>query len=92
MAMNWRVQNDTNKNLTVGSFGISDNMQARLRVPANQIRDLPPPQLTDGDRIFVAWDDSGGQIYATAVSEVDAALGSRISVQVIDNRMDVAHS
>ena len=97
MAMKWRVQNDTSVNLCIGSFGIQNNMQARMQVPANQTRELRDHngnllQLTDGDRMFVAWDDFTDQIKVSAGLRVDSSLGTSITVLVTDTGMDVSYA
>ena len=97
MPLRWRVQNDTAKTLIVGSFGIQDNMTARLRVPANSIRELRDAAgnfllLTEGNRMFVAWDDFADDIINSAEFRVDSAAGSAMTVLVTDTGMDVSFS
>ena len=72
-------------------------MQARLQVPAGQSKELRDQfgnliQLSDGNRMFVAWDDFTDQVLTSAPFRVDPSLGSAISVLVTDTGMDVGYS
>ncbi len=98
MAMKWRVVNDSAVNLCVGTFGIENNMQARLKVPAGQTRELRDQNgnlrfLSDGHRAFIAWDDFTDEIKGHNPFLVNSSSGTSITLKIFDNfGMDVSFS